>query len=711
MNKIAITLLSVFIGTISFTTASTVNFSFTKDVYVVTEGLRAVVTVKPNDTVESTTILTIEVKGKTAKAGTDFVLPGLNGVFQIPYLKGERGEKNFSVLIKSDTLPDTGETIEASIKSINGVAPSSPITTTISTRDIVQSTTGSSVNVSIDKTTSAYNEMFMVTVTGLPANYFTTGEILRFPRQSAPDRSSPQCLSGSRVGTDFCQLGEEISCGILPKYMGVSPSQWNADGRGKLEFVCYVNDSSNLRGYPKISQATQVYTVKVVAPSPIPYTNGGVTPPITAANSPTVSITAKGTAPTEKTNYNNCVEGKGIDPYRIYAGCSECKYLPEGFRSNFSTCQNMRQEIYTWSTHKRGSIFEKYSSCGSPRSGSCDKGSRPCEISTGPNDPNGDMYICTSDFAGEVSGKVVDTNGNALSGVKVTAPNIGYGSGSAVGTTDVNGKYVLATMITTLTPFLNFQKTGYASDGVLAVSGENETFILRAVGVSGQLELCPVNVMRYVPGTHKPCNCPSGTTKEVIGSGFKCATAPISSVLLNMNPSVGTFDPSKTETLVFNLSDAQSGDLQACYAVLANPSSPTSVNATYCDNVNNFVDFNGNDDWKFEGNKLVGRFTYNASTWGNGGVITRSYFRKKSFSSDIVTATIKVIKPFAVVSIPTTGNINNTIDGSTITSQGGESGLFNFQNVNPINFDLPGLPDFLKWPSFPKVSEIWNNLF
>lgn len=682
MNKIALSLLCVFISSVSLVSAavSSDNFSFTRNIYVVEEGLRAAVTITPRNLQEKA-ILTIKVEGGSAVAGGDFLLPGTGGLFSIPFESGDTTGKSFSVLIKSDALVETNESFKVSIIKINSTTLVTPITATISVKDpiskntsvsgtVKETTTASSMRVEVDKTAVAQNEMFQVTISGLPSRYFTTGGLLRFSRVGAPSTS---CENASR--SDLCQVAVGISCGILPKYIGVNASQWYADAGGKMEFVCYYNGENNNRnGALSVSATDQTYVVKAIAPASVPYSNGGITPPMVSVNTANIIVKGNSVAATQMTNYNGCGEGKGLNPYEIFRGCMECKYLPENWRATLSTCQNMTPEVYTWSSHKRGSLFEKYGSCGSPRSGTCSKGALPCEISTSQTDPNGIIYVCTSDFKGSVTGTVVGIDGRPIQGVQVTSPFIGYGGGSNVAITDAQGKFILDAMITSLNPFLNFKKDGYISDSVLAVSGENKTFTLRPAVATGQTELCPLNVIRGTLG-NRECNCPNGSTKQFIQGGFICETATSGGGAvsttgpLSITPSVGYFDPIAKNTLVFTITNAQNYDLEACYDAAG-----SSIGTGYCASSNNYFDFgNGNADWKFEGDKFVGRLKYDQSTWGDGGIKTVSYFRKKSSPNTIVTATIEVLEP-----------VNTTID-----NRSSETGFFGgITNPNIIDFDV-----------------------
>jgi hypothetical protein len=375
MNKIVVAILSIFISSVTFASSAVVNsgtyFTFTRSIYVVAEGSRSVVSVMPHNLVGDTSV-TIKVEGGSAVAGSDYIVPGSSGVFTIPFLRTDTDSKSFSIQTKADAISDKNETFKVSIIKINGVNLPTPINTVISivdnstskvpapTTKTNQSTTtstnaNSGISVAIDKANTAQNEAFAVTVTGLPSKYFTTGGILRFSRVGAPSTS---CENSSR--SDLCQVAVGVSCGILPKYMGASPTQWYADADGKLEFVCYANGENNNRnGAMNVNQSDQTYIAKVMAPAPVPFTNGGVTAPLVSENTASIVMKASG-AQGKMTNYNNCPTGKGLDPYQVYRGCTDCQYVALPWRNTISSCQNtVAVTEYRWNMHTPpSSIFD-----------------------------------------------------------------------------------------------------------------------------------------------------------------------------------------------------------------------------------------------------------------------------------------------------------------------------------------------------------------
>ncbi len=697
MNKIAISLLSIIISSVSL--ASAASFTFSKSAYTVAEGLRAVVTVIPHDVTEPTTV-TIKVEKGTASAGSDFIVPGLSGYFSIPFAKGDTEGKIFGVQTNADSVTDSNETIKASIIKINNVAIT-PITTTIDIQDVKkgqvssalnQSTTGGQttadtvLHVEVDKLVTTQNELFKVTVTGLPSRYFTSGYLLRFSRVGAPASS---CENASR--SDLCQVGVGISCGILPKYMGVSPAQWYADSTGKIEYICYANG----QGATTVNTSDQIYNVKAIAAALIPYTGGQVTPPMVSANVASITMKANGVKATTLTNYGPCDErgGQGIDPFRIYRGCTDCEYIAAEWRTTQSTCQNVAAVQYRWNMHTPpSSIFDhpklscSFSTAGLPAGDtgiSCSKGAAACQVGTSATDTNAKIFNCTPngeasfEVAKNVSGVVRDTTGKPVAGVNVVIPMVGFG-GSYTATTDTSGRYAISNVEPAFVSLINFNKAGYIADGMLAKLGENEAFILRPLPANGEPEVCPINTFRSTLG-HAPCNCPEGTVKEAMQGGFICkgttSTGEVNSNPITISPEAGTLYTSQGSSVTFTVGNAKSGDIQACYAVVANPTSPASVNATYCNTTSNFVDFNGNDDWNFVGNTLVGKIVYDQSTWGTGGIKTVSYFRKKSSPNNIVTATIEV-KSTSLKSSATIGRTNSTIDQPASSSTGGYFGTY-----------------------------------
>ncbi|MFZ2187075.1 MAG: hypothetical protein WAV46_00365, partial [Candidatus Moraniibacteriota bacterium] len=101
---------------------------------------------------------------------------------------------------------------------------------------------------------------------------------------------------------------------------------------------------------------------------------------------------------------------------------------------------------------------------------------------------------------------------------------------------------------------------------------------------------------------------------------------------LSIVPSSGTFNLSQTSpaTLVFTLSGATQGDLEACYEVVAHSKAGVSLTPGACDNSANFAPFDGNAEWRWNGSALIGTFPYRADMWGAEGIQTKSVFRKAS---------------------------------------------------------------------------------
>jgi hypothetical protein len=197
MNKIVLTSLLVIISSISFTFAA--SFTLSKTVTPTPDGLSAKITVKATG-VTSPTTLTLKVEGVGQTTSNAFTSPGVDGFYLLPFGSGETS-KDFTVQLLSNRSASSNEEVKVSIIDIDGLVTETPVVTNISIKEVPLVTTtvtppstgtipagSGSLSVAIDKTITAYNEMFMVTVTGLPANYFTTGEIISLVRSSAPPR-------------------------------------------------------------------------------------------------------------------------------------------------------------------------------------------------------------------------------------------------------------------------------------------------------------------------------------------------------------------------------------------------------------------------------------------------------------------------------------------------------------------------------------------
>jgi DNA-binding beta-propeller fold protein YncE len=132
----------------------------------------------------------------------------------------------------------------------------------------------------------------------------------------------------------------------------------------------------------------------------------------------------------------------------------------------------------------------------------------------------------------------------------------------------------------------------------------------------------------------------------------------------SMSPSAGTFDISQSNpaTLVFTLSGATRGDLEACYEVMTHPNAPAQRG--YCDDSAHFFPFDGNAEWKWNGSNLVGSFSYSAGMWGATGIQTKSVFRKKSAPTVQANSVITTVGTIAA----SNPNSNSCNPPATMTS-------------------------------------------
>ena len=196
MNKIVLTSLLTIISSVSFTFAA--SFTLSKAVTPTADGLSAKITVKASGVTTPTT-LTLKVEGVGATTNSNFTSPGVDGFYLLPIASGD-STKEFTVGLLSSKTTTSNEEVKVSIIDVDGLVQESPVSINVSIKEVplgtttgagpVTTTVSPTIQVAVDKVSAGRNEMFKVTVTGLPSRYFTTGDLLRFTRDSAPSTQS-----------------------------------------------------------------------------------------------------------------------------------------------------------------------------------------------------------------------------------------------------------------------------------------------------------------------------------------------------------------------------------------------------------------------------------------------------------------------------------------------------------------------------------------
>lgn len=229
------------------------------------------------------------------------------------------------------------------------------------------------------------------------------------------------------------------------------------------------------------------------------------------------------------------------------------------------------------------------------------------------------LYVCESTTPAArlvYFGKIVDGQGAPLSGVKVSVFKLGPSTFLVDALSQADGSWSIDSPYQIAYDAVSVTKAGYeAASGnrFINAGGNQGTWVMSVLG----------------------------------------GTMPI----ISLSPTSGVFNISQSNpaTLVFTLSNATRGSLEACYEVVTHPNG--SARPGYCDTSANFSAFDGNAEWAWNGSNLIGTFPYTAAQWGAAGIQTKTVFRNKATPAVRTSMTIT-----------TTGALNSSSASGTISA-------------------------------------------
>jgi hypothetical protein len=468
---------------------------------------------------------------------------------------------------------------------------------------------------SVDKTVVAPGEQFMMTVTGLPANTLVDGGIGFYRNNAKTDSCEYRGRSVNGMGVSWCNGAPSVTCMHLPAYGALFQTP-KADSTGKIEYICSTNVQYSGLGIQGDTQYTALYTARAALDS--------------FKLEKEVSFTVSQSRSAPLTSYGSCSEGKGIDPTRVSEGCKNCEYIPDGARGSIATCKGAARDVYVWVAQARNLGATPRTCTTIPPVG------EKCDINTASICmSNNTVYNCIKQV--DETNKNVKFYGKVLEGTK---PLAGVSVEMALwtgmeryvwkATTDATGGYLIQGDGSDFCAWnhcnITFTKDGYQGGYLTAKAGEQ-------------------NAVKLV----------------------KKATVPTSiiSANLSLDKNSITVDPKLKNTVVVTLSNAQAGDVETCLEILSNPANPSSENPAFCGNTSNFYNFEGNDEWKFVGQSMVGTFDYDAG-WMVPGFQAKVFFRKKSNPSNVVFTTLRVMDN--APETPASSSNGKTIPGQPVTS-------------------------------------------
>ncbi|MFZ2167305.1 MAG: carboxypeptidase-like regulatory domain-containing protein [Minisyncoccia bacterium] len=220
------------------------------------------------------------------------------------------------------------------------------------------------------------------------------------------------------------------------------------------------------------------------------------------------------------------------------------------------------------------------------------------------------LYSCQSATSAArtiYSGKITDGQGTPLSGAKVSVFMLGPSTFQVDTLTQTDGSWSIDSPYQIAYDAFLVTKTGYEAvtgNAYQVVSGNR---FINAGGSQGTWVMFPLGGIMPV---------------------------------ISLSPTSGTFNISQSNpaALVFTLTNATRGNLEACYEVVAHPNGSARPGA--CDTSANFFAFDGNAEWVWNGANLVGTFPYSAAQWGASGIQTKTVFRNKATPAVQTSVTI-----------------------------------------------------------------------
>jgi hypothetical protein len=463
----------------------------------------------------------------------------------------------------------------------------------------------------LDKTAFGSEESFKATVTGITwLQARSMNGLLEFTRSNAPVESCEFFARGA-----VCNADGVLTCGLLPD-------------TSKVEYLCAATslDTTGAFRYPN-RDGDVTYTAS------LRNTQDGFDTYTFKGGSKDIILYKQGTNNNGgKTSYLGCPAGEGVDPRYPEKGCTRCPNIPTNYRNHISSCDGVTtpSEILKWREGTWSGFDANAPECpsGIKDGDACFVRSAGCQVAA--TTPRKKFDCVNTVGAGSVyHGRVVAADtGAPIAGVRIRPKHITaayLGVTCPETTTDSNGDYRFT-------------------------AGESKSFCLTLSGASIDY-IAPEGYRNGIGGVGSEFDKLIPTMSlERIGGSSPTSTPPIPVGHLSIDDGVQTMDGND---VTFTLTNAVSGQIDACYQVISHPNVPDLNIVGDVPPCTDWaaINWTGNDQWKFNesNNTLVGIFKASNPEWNIPGLVVRSSFRQTG-TNEVVTAQMSVALPAAVTS-------------------------------------------------------------